>query len=195
MDKTSLLAKPADELIAIHNTIINRLGKGTPIREWKGKKEALADQVLFGLSLLAEMGLSVETQEPDQSEDAETAEEQLEVATAKMEATSGPARSGRTIREASLDLLCHVEFYEDKTKKSADDNMVAADHKNARSVGIAYDEIIRRVQSEFPGCDTSAACLRWYAVKVRVEEKGYEGLRLPQRRPRVKPTDRLAKAA
>lgn len=106
------------------------------------------------------------------------------------EAGKGDGSPRRTIRDASLDLLCHVAYYEDKTRKPSDENRVPSDHKNARSVGIAYDEIIRRIQEEFPGCQTSVACLRWYAVKVRVEERGYEGLRLPQRRPRVRPESR-----
>jgi len=63
---------------------------------------------------------------------------------------------------------------------------VEAGAKGARSVGIPYDEIIRRIKDEFPEAKTTAACLRWYAVKVRVEEFGYEGFRLSQRRPRTK---------
>lgn len=95
----------------------------------------------------------------------------------------------RTIRAAAIDLLCHVEFFEDRTKKPDTLlNAVKEDHPQSRSVGLPYDEIIRRIQAEFPDCQTTVACLRWYSVKIRVEEFGYEGLRLPQRRPRVKPT-------
>ncbi|AKQ75798.1 hypothetical protein FDH82_gp08 [Roseobacter phage RDJL Phi 2] len=93
----------------------------------------------------------------------------------------------RTIKAASVDLLCHVAYYENRDEKSSDDNRVEADDPKARSVGLAYDEIIARIQEEFPGCNTSVACLRWYSVKIRVEEHGYEGLKLPQRRPRAKP--------
>lgn len=98
------------------------------------------------------------------------------------------AQSTRTIREAALDLLCRVEYYEDKSRKPANDNRFDEPAPERRSVGLAYDEIIRRLKEEFPDGQTSVACLRWYAVKARVEEKGYEGLKLPQRRPRVRPT-------
>ena len=95
----------------------------------------------------------------------------------------------RTIRSAAIDLLCHVDFYEDRHKKSGDDNRLEEfNDKASRTVGLAYDEVIRRITAEFPDCQTTVACLRWYSVKIRVEEHGYEGLRLPQRRPRVKPS-------
>ena len=94
-------------------------------------------------------------------------------------------KSERTIRVAALELMCQVEYYEDKTKKSGPDNVVDEGHKNARSVGLPYLEIIRRIKEEFPEAQTSVACLRWYGVKARVEEFGYEGYRLVQRRPRA----------
>jgi len=93
----------------------------------------------------------------------------------------------RTIRIVALELLCEVVYYEDKTKNPSDENRVEASHKNARSVGIPYLEIIDRIKEEFPEAETSAACLRWYAVKVRAGEFGYEDFRLVQRRPRAKP--------
>ena len=93
----------------------------------------------------------------------------------------------RTIRSMAIDLLCLVDYHEDRNEKPSDDNRVKSNSDDARSVGIAYDEVIRRIRAEFPDCQTTVACLRWYSVKIRVEEHGYEGLRLPQRRPRVKP--------
>jgi len=96
-------------------------------------------------------------------------------------------REGPTIRETALDLLCEVAYYEDKTLKSSPENVVAEDHPNARSVGIPYLEIIERIKGQFDGAKTSVACLRWYAVKIRAEEFGYEDYRLVQRRPRAKP--------
>ena len=95
-----------------------------------------------------------------------------------------------TIRATAVNLLCHVDYYEDRNEKSDRLTNALADgsSNNARSVGMAYDEVIRRIRAEFPDCQTTVACLRWYSVKIRVEEQGYEGLRLPQRRPRVKPS-------
>lgn len=91
----------------------------------------------------------------------------------------------QTIRARALELLCAVAYHEDRTKDPHVDNVVAADAKDARTVGIPYDTIIEKIKERFPECNTSIACLRWYAVKVRAEEYGYEDLRLPQRRPRV----------
>jgi len=76
-----------------------------------------------------------------------------------------------TIRETSIALLCHVDHI---------------DEKDNRSVGLLYNEIVDAVGQLFPESKTTVACLRWYAVKIRAEEKGYEGLTLPQKRPRVK---------
>lgn len=94
----------------------------------------------------------------------------------------------RTIREAALALLCEVTHYEEKSKKpGSEGNAFDAPSPTRRSVGLQYDDILSRLRDEFPGSQTSLACLRWYAVKVRVEEHGYENLRLPQRRPRGGP--------
>ena len=93
----------------------------------------------------------------------------------------------RTIRIAALELLCEAVYYEDKSKNPGPENVVDADHPKARSVGIPYLEIIDRIKAEFPEAETSAACLRWYAVKVRAGEFGYEDFTLVQRRPRAKP--------
>lgn len=90
-----------------------------------------------------------------------------------------------TIRAFALELLCEVAHHEDRTKDPAEDNVVAQDAEGARTVGLPYDTIIEKIKERFPECNTSIACLRWYAVKVRAEEYGYEDLRLPQRRPRV----------
>jgi hypothetical protein len=105
----------------------------------------------------------------------------------KPPAAEAPARS-RTVRAASLEMLCAVTHYEDKNRPVGPENVFAEPSPDRRSVGLPYDDILRSIATEFPGAQTSVACLRWYAVKVRVEEAGYEGLRLPQRRPRVKPT-------
>lgn len=93
----------------------------------------------------------------------------------------------RSIRAAALEMLCEVVYYEDKTIRAKKDNVVPKEHKNARSVGVPYLEIIDRLKDEFPDCNTSPACLRWYAVKVRAGEFGYEDYRLAQRRPRARP--------
>ena len=90
--------------------------------------------------------------------------------------------SDRTVRECALELLGFVNHYEDRNTGE----VVDPDHPNARSVGIPYDQVIAGIQEEFPACKTTVACLRWYSVKIRADEEGYENYDLPQRRPRVK---------
>ncbi len=207
MDAQSLLGKTNTELTTIYNGLLS----DGHIGPWKGKKDVLVDRILTKQAEIDAArpvervpGVVPEGTEfhdvPDGAIDpvvtedealetmGEWAQDELyEPDEAPEKDEPAMAAPTRTIRAASLDLLCRVAYHEDKTKKSADDNRIDGDDKNARSVGLAYDEIIRAVQDEFPGCSTTVACLRWYAVKVRVEEFGYEGLRLPQRRPRVKP--------
>lgn len=90
-----------------------------------------------------------------------------------------------TIRENCLNLMCEAVYFEDRSRDPGPDNRVAAGEKNAFSVGYAYSEIIEKIKEIFPYADTTAACLRWYAVKVRGGEFGYEGYKLAQRRPRT----------
>ena len=59
-------------------------------------------------------------------------------------------RSGRLVRVATEDLLLHVEHVQ-----------------NGRNVGLAYNEILRQIKSEFPEGKTSIACVRWYATHMR----------------------------
>lgn len=101
---------------------------------------------------------------------------------------SSPAEDeAQTIRKTALDLLCQVDYHEDKNKKASLDNRLQGDDKNARSVGLPYLDIIASIRDRFPNSQTSVACLRWYAVKIRAEEFGYEGSKLAQRRPRARP--------
>jgi len=91
-----------------------------------------------------------------------------------------------TIRFRALELLCEELYFEDRNKKPDQSNRVNAGSNGARSVGIPYTDIVDMIIEDFPKADTSVACLRWYAVKVRSSEFGYEGYRLAQRRPRSK---------
>lgn len=153
------------DLVVIYNTLAP-----APIKAWKGKKTKLIERI--------------ETMRKRAS--AAPKADAVPKPAVKRPAGEKSPTTARTIRAAAIELLCHTQFYEDRTRKSAPDNSVLQGHTSARSVGVPYDEIIRRIQAEFPGCNTTVACLRWYSVKIRVEELGYEGLRLPQRRPRAK---------
>lgn len=102
---------------------------------------------------------------------------------------------GKTIRETALRLLTFVHYHEDSSKASGESNRVEEKHPKAGSVGLTYLNIISLIKEAFPDANTSVACLRWYAVKVRAEEKGYEGWRLTRRRPRLIPPRPVKEAA
>ncbi|QNN99777.1 hypothetical protein P67b_00018 [Ruegeria phage Tedan] len=182
MDKFE--GKTNAQLLELHNTLAEQTGS-SPLKSWKQSKAKLIDRIE-----LLEDKLEVINEADAFDDQAETidelppVEEIVEEIDAKTEQKMEEAKPKLTIRERSLQLLCVVDYYEDKTKKSDPENRVTADHRNARSVGIPYTQVIETIKSEFPDANTSVACLRWYAVKVRAEEFGYEGYRLCQRRPR-----------
>lgn len=76
-----------------------------------------------------------------------------------------------TIKAFALDLLCEVVGVEEET---------------GWTLGLPYDEVLRRIHEKFPDAKTSMKCLHWYASQVRVETQGFEGRRLCQKRPRSK---------
>lgn len=166
---------PTKDLLDAYNGIADK-----PLAAWKGSKSALLDRInaLGGNNVVPIGAPKTKSVQPKATEKPKARE------TAPIET----GNAARTIREAALAWLCHVDYYEDRTQKSGPSNVVAENHKSARSVGITYLDVIANIQAEFPGCDTSVACLRWYSVKVRAVELGYEGYRLCQRRPRAKPS-------
>ncbi len=173
------------ELVGVYNGLV---GPEFSLKAWKGKKDVLIARIEAARQTVAAKGNGKLTSpigrlvspdlKPEATEDAPS-----DRATAKATGKQG----ARTIRLAAIELLCEVDYFEDRDKKSGPDNVVGHQKKSARSVGVPYNEILRRIRVEFPDCGTTVACLRWYSVKIRVEEPGYEGLRLPQRRPRAKP--------
>jgi len=168
LEDIDLSLTSTSELIAWHNDLLAKLDRKTlPLRAWKKSK-----QDLFALITPMEVELRIKV-EMEQAEKL-----------AKAEATKDPANAN-TIRDAALALLCQVSYYEDKTRKPAPDNRVDATAKTARSVGLPYSLIVEAIRTQFPGAKTSLACLRWYCVKVRVNEHGFTGYVLPQRRPRA----------
>lgn len=171
---TDLITLSTKELVAIHNGLAEALDQPT-LKSWKNAKSKLIERIE---TLRAQDGLQA-VDEPIEVKAEEACPLEAD--------DDGPSR---TIKAASIDYLCEVVKFEDRNEKSGPDNIVSEDHPGARSVGRPYDEIIDLLHAEFSGCNTSVACLRWYAVKIRVEEHGYEGLRLPQRRPRAKPNSK-----
>jgi biotin operon repressor len=60
---------------------------------------------------------------------------------------------------------------------------------DGRPQGRSYGDILEEIHGKFEGAQTSVACLRWYAVRMR--EKG---LKVPNR-PRAKPGEAVVAAA
>lgn len=170
------------ELVEIYNAIADK-----PIAAWKGKKTVLIEKIEALKADIFENGLDTENCSETVSEvdtdnaASDVAEETTEAAPVTVATGSEP-----TIRATAIELLCYVAYYENKDEKASDENRVSADHPSARSVGLPYNEVLDGIMIVFPEAKTSVACLRWYSVKIRGEELGYEGLRLCQRRPRVK---------
>ena len=168
---TNLATQSNAELVGIYNGLC----PDKPLSSWKGRKDVLIGRIH---ALAEKSSASPESDTAPKATEKVSADETVQNKTGKQDA--------RTIRAAATELLCKTEYHEDRNVKSGPENVVDAGHKGAHSVGIPYDEIIDRIRVEFPDCQTTVACLRWYSVKIRVEEHGYEGLRLPQRRPRAK---------
>ena len=78
-----------------------------------------------------------------------------------------------------IENLCHIDYhyYENKDKKIR----VDPTHKEARSKGISYEEILKKVLEDFPYAGTSLNSIRWYARKIK--EETYPGYKMPYFRP------------
>lgn len=167
------------QLVELHNSLVS---EDKALKSWKGKKSVLIERIA---PLLGEKALESDVVAPAWTEEDAPEAEVTEV----VETTTSTTETGKkiTIVGTAISLLCTIDFYEDRNEKASEENIVEQDHPNARSVGLAYDVILNTIHDMFPGSKTSVACLRWYSVKIREEASGYEGLRLPQRRPRVRP--------
>jgi len=171
MTYDEMIEKTNAQLVTYHNELAAQCD-ATELNGWKQAKTRLIERIEILQAKIEDAAIDAE----DEVEEEAPVVEETEAEEPK-----------RTIKSVAVDLLCATAYHENRDEKSSDENRVDADHPKARTVGIAYDEIIRRIQEEFEGCNTSVACLRWYSVKIRVGEHGYEDLRLPQRRPRAKP--------
>ena len=182
------------QLVSVHNEMALKAG-APELKSWKSAKAKLIarmDDLVEQLELEDEAEAFEEAIEDFivdgyqlrvvRKANEEFAKQEAEI---EEEPAKAPPMKTMTIRERALELMCAIEYYEDKNKKPGPENRVEGDHKNARSVGLSYKEIVAMIREEFEGSETSVACLRWYAVKVRAQEAGYEGHRLCQRRPRT----------
>ena len=78
------------------------------------------------------------------------------------------------VKVAILTLLIHVDHYEDRATRRP----VAPDAPGARSVGLPYREILKRVRMRYPAGRASIMTIRSYARDAK-----REGVALPYRRP------------
>ncbi|MEE8608982.1 MAG: hypothetical protein V3S55_15365 [Nitrospiraceae bacterium] len=191
MPQQNLTSLPTTEILGIYNGLT-----GKSLKSWKRSRSILIDRI-------NKMSKDTKSAAPKAKKAMTTKAKKLLGSTATSDVAStrtekpvsgeitpdatGNDADTRTIREAALEWMSYVAFHENRDEKSGPDNRHDAAGDNTRTVGITYLEIIDRIKAEFAECQTSVACLRWYAVKVRAEEPGYEGYRLPQRRPRATP--------
>ena len=180
-DIEALEAMTGKDLIAIFNAIADETG-ADKIGSWKKAKSLLIEAILAEQAHLP----------ADDVAETQSAPEETETQSAPAEEEEAAPK--RTIKSAALEHLGEIAYYEDRNAKYGDDNRVEPDHPNAQSVGIPYAEVIERIKYEFDGAETSVSCLRWYAVKVRGGDQGYEHATLPQRRPRAKVAKKEAAA-
>ena len=78
------------------------------------------------------------------------------------------------VKAAILALLVQVDHYEDRDTRRP----VAPGTPGARSVGLSYREILRRIRAEYPGGRASILTIRSYARDAR-----QSGAEIPYRRP------------
>ena len=78
------------------------------------------------------------------------------------------------IKTAIMAALTHTDYYEDRDTRRS----VEPDAPGARSVGLPYREIQKRVRAEHPGGKVSILTIRSYARDAK-----QEGYVLPYRRP------------
>lgn len=84
------------------------------------------------------------------------------------------------IKRKAIELLTTtVGSVDRKTGNPSDSD----DASTVYTVGLSYKAVLRELLEVYPDAKTTLACLRWYAVKLRNEEEGYEGYTLPQKRP------------
>ena len=84
-----------------------------------------------------------------------------------------PPRRGE-LKTAIMAALAHVDHYEDRDTRGP----VGPDTPGARSVGLSYQEIQRRVRAQYPGGHVSILTIRSYARDAK-----QEGWAMPYRRP------------
>lgn len=175
------------ELVAIYNDLAEPTGQPT-LASWKRAKATLIKRI-EGLRAEVLAAEEYATTKEHAAEAAASCNLDEHVATTQSTAEELAKSDGtkRTIKSVSINLLCHVTHYENRDEKSGPENHVEKSHPKARSVGLSYDDVLEQIHAQFPGCETSVACLRWYAVKIRANEQGYEDLTMCQRRPRAKP--------
>lgn len=88
------------------------------------------------------------------------------------------------IKAKAIELLCAVDYYEDKTLPKGEANRFSEPAPNRVSVGFPYRELQERMIKAFPDCRCNIANLRGYAVKIRSNDPSFAGYKLPYKRPR-----------
>ena len=149
----ALNALSTAELLDIHNQ------QGGNLKSWKRAKSLLIERIL----------------------EAQTEEEAYRAAIFESEEPKANATSKGAIKRKAIELLTTTVGAVDR--KTGEAARMDESPANIYTMGLSYKAVLRELLKEFPEAKTTLPCLRWYAVKLRNEEEGYEGHTLPQKRP------------
>lgn len=130
----------------------------TKLKAWKGKRSALIERIL-----------ALHREDPPPPP---------QPAMPSPQSILGPSKR-KSIKQLTIELLQHVDYYEDRGRDEGPENRVPAGTKNSRSVGLSYGEIMARIIREIPTARYSINSLRWYAESDMIG-----------RRPRSEPKKR-----
>ena len=145
------------------------------------ERDSAGKSILAGLSSLSAAALQWGRKAPPDREPAEPGHATtqsvlaglLSLSTAWWPWVRKTPRHGE-IKASIMAALTHVDHYEDRdTRRPVD-----PEASGARSVGLSYREIQRRLQAEYPGRRVSIMTIRSYARDAR-----REGRAMPYRRP------------
>ena len=89
----------------------------------------------------------------------------------------------KPIGARTCELLCQIDYYEDKTKFPHSSNRVGSEHPNAGSVGLPYKTILNILRKEFPYAKINCMSPSYYAHAI-MNDVQYDKWKMPRRRPR-----------
>lgn len=95
-------------------------------------------------------------------------------------------RSPLKIKDRCTHYLCEVIYYEERNLPRGPENRFSEPSPSRRSVGMSYEEVLRKVKEDIPTCKTTIASLRWYSGKMQAGDLQGGSYIMPTRRERSK---------